>query len=87
MPNEAEIKELAYKIWEDEGKPEGKDVENYFRAARILEEQGAPHEPALISAPEPIAALPPAAPTPLLKPMTATKRKTTPGKKKSSSFQ
>jgi hypothetical protein len=39
MANEDEIKKLAYKIWEEAGKPEGKDIEHYFRAAKILEEQ------------------------------------------------
>ncbi len=39
MVNEEEIKELAYSIWEEEGRPEGKDLEHYFRAQKILEEK------------------------------------------------
>jgi hypothetical protein len=35
---EQQIKELAYAIWEEEGCPEGKDLEHYFRAKQILEE-------------------------------------------------
>lgn len=34
---EEEIKQLAYTIWEREGRPHGKDVEHYFRAKAILE--------------------------------------------------
>jgi hypothetical protein len=34
-----EIVRRAYKIWEESGKPEGKDEEFYFRAERELEEE------------------------------------------------
>ena len=34
-----EIVRRAYKIWEDSGKPEGKDEEFYLRAERELEEE------------------------------------------------
>jgi len=68
MPTEDEIKELAYKIWEEEGKPEGKDVENYYRAVKILEEQEAARPPALIKAPQPVVQLPPVAPATPQKP-------------------
>jgi Protein of unknown function (DUF2934) len=36
-----EIVRRAYKIWEDSGKPEGKDQEFYHRAERELEEEQA----------------------------------------------
>lgn len=36
MATEEEIKKLAYAIWEEEGRPEGKDKEHYFRARQIL---------------------------------------------------
>ena len=39
MVTEEQIKELALEIWEQEGRPEGKDVEHYFRAKQILEEK------------------------------------------------
>jgi hypothetical protein len=39
MVTEEQIKELAHEIWEQEGRPEGKDVEHYFRAKQILEEK------------------------------------------------
>ncbi len=61
MPTEEEIKELAYRIWEEEGKPEGQEVENYYRAVKILEEQEAAKSPALIKAPPPVVQLPPVA--------------------------
>ena len=38
---EEQIRELAYYIWEQEGRPEGKSEEHYFRAKRMLEEQEA----------------------------------------------
>ena len=41
MVTEEQIKSLAFSIWEREGCPEGKDVEHYFRAKKILEEQEA----------------------------------------------
>lgn len=41
MAMEEEIKELAYAIWEKEGRPVGREVEHYFCAKRILEEQKA----------------------------------------------
>jgi Protein of unknown function (DUF2934) len=34
-----EIVRRAYKIWEDAGKPDGKDQEFYHRAERELEEE------------------------------------------------
>ena len=39
MVTEEQIKELAHAIWEQEGRPEGKDLEHYFRARQILEER------------------------------------------------
>ena len=39
MLTEEQIKELAHALWEEEGRPEGKDVEHYFRAKQILEEK------------------------------------------------
>jgi hypothetical protein len=41
MAMEEQIRELAYFIWENEGRPEGKDQEHYFRAERMLTEQEA----------------------------------------------
>lgn len=43
MTNDEQIKELAYTLWEQEGRPDGMHVEHYFRAKRILEEQEAAH--------------------------------------------
>jgi hypothetical protein len=39
MVTEQQIKELAYTIWEEEGRPDGKDMEHYFRAKQIMEER------------------------------------------------
>jgi hypothetical protein len=62
MATEQHIKELAYAIWEEEGRPEGKDVEHYFRAKQILEERQAS---SLIElTPSPISKLPRRRPTP-----------------------
>jgi hypothetical protein len=41
IATEQQIKKRAYAIWEEEGRPEGKDVEHYFRAKQILEERQA----------------------------------------------
>jgi hypothetical protein len=41
MITDEEIKKLALSIWEEEGRPTGKDVEHYFRAKKILEEREA----------------------------------------------
>ncbi len=38
MATEEQIKEVAYNLWEQEGRPEGKDLEHYLRAKKILEE-------------------------------------------------
>ena len=39
MATEDHIKMLAYSIWETEGHPGGKEVENYYQAERIFREQ------------------------------------------------
>jgi hypothetical protein len=62
MATEQQIKELAYAIWEEEGRPEGKDVEHYFRAQQILEER---QTSSLIeSTPSPMSKLPRRPPSP-----------------------
>jgi hypothetical protein len=37
MVTEEQLRELAYSIWEQEGHPEDKDQEYYFRAKQMLE--------------------------------------------------
>ena len=39
MSREQEIKEIAYRIWEDEGRPEGHDFDHYLRAEQAWSEQ------------------------------------------------
>jgi hypothetical protein len=39
MFTEQQIKDLAYDIWEKEGRPEGKDTQHYFQARQTLEEK------------------------------------------------
>jgi len=41
MLTDEDIKKLAFAIWEEEGRPDGKDVEHYLRAKKILEEREA----------------------------------------------
>ena len=41
MAMEEQIRALAYTIWEQEGCPEGKHEEHYYRAKQILEEKEA----------------------------------------------
>jgi len=43
MTIEEQIREVAYSIWEQEGRPYGKDVEHYFRAKKMLEERESSH--------------------------------------------
>ena len=62
MAAEQQIKELAYAIWEEEGCPEGKDVEHYFRAKKILEKRQASSLIELTTSP--ISKLPRRPPTP-----------------------
>jgi hypothetical protein len=59
MPTEEQIKDLAYKLWEEGGRQEGKDWEYYFTARRMLEEQEAASQN-----PPPADAGKPAAPPP-----------------------
>lgn len=40
MSSEEQKKGLAYAIWIREGQPDGRDLEHYFRAERILSVQG-----------------------------------------------
>ena len=62
MVGEEQVKELAYAIWEQEGRPEGKDMEHYYRARQTLEHQEAVHATEF-GPPRPIAELPVPAPT------------------------
>ncbi|MCI0439578.1 MAG: DUF2934 domain-containing protein [Chloroflexi bacterium] len=39
MVTEQKIRELAYQIWEREGRPHGRDLEHYVAAKRLIEEQ------------------------------------------------
>lgn len=39
MVTEEEIKKLARSIWEAEGCPDGKHLDHYFRAKRMLEQR------------------------------------------------
>jgi hypothetical protein len=39
MFTEDQTRELAYTLWEQEGRPTGKDLDNYFRARQILDER------------------------------------------------
>ena len=36
MASEEEIRDLAYKLWEDDGCPDGQDQEHYFAAVHML---------------------------------------------------
>ena len=61
MITEEQIRELAYTIWEQEGRLEGKDQEYYFRAKQMLEEREAASSTANESGP-PASALQPPSP-------------------------
>jgi hypothetical protein len=72
MATEEEIKKLAHEIWEQEGRPEGKDIEHYFRAKKLLEEQ---EEARIIE-------LAPASPIPQLAPQSPVTELSSPRKRK-----
>jgi hypothetical protein len=58
MGTDEEIRKLAYSIWEQEGRPEGKDVEHYLRAKKIIDAKAT--QPAIeLAPPAPIVELPP----------------------------
>ena len=65
MVTEEQIRELAYAIWEQEGRPEGKDLEYYFRAKQMLEEREAASPPAKESLPPASTLQPPSVPKPI----------------------
>jgi hypothetical protein len=41
MPTEDQIRQLAHALWEQEGRPEGKDVHHYLAAKAILDKREA----------------------------------------------
>jgi Protein of unknown function (DUF2934) len=59
MVTEEQIRELVHSIWEQEGRPNGKDVELYFRAKKILEDLESSHIFELAAPPPQIALEPP----------------------------
>jgi hypothetical protein len=38
-PKDSEISEVAYKLWEEEGKPQDRDLEHWYRAEMLLLER------------------------------------------------
>jgi hypothetical protein len=46
--NQDDIKQRAHQIWESEGRPEGRDFQNYMDAvAQLMAEQGEDHSSAM----------------------------------------
>jgi hypothetical protein len=41
MSKDNEIRAIAYRIWEEEGRPEGREIEHWRRAEAIWQEQSA----------------------------------------------
>jgi hypothetical protein len=41
MATEQQIRELAHSLWEQEGRPEGRDTHHYLAAKQILEDREA----------------------------------------------
>ena len=81
MVTEEQIRNLAHAIWEQEGRPEGKHVEHYFRAKQILEEQEASRVIEL-APPAPLVELAPPPPIVSLAPMPHKRRRQARRKKK-----
>ena len=76
-----QIKELAHTIWEQEGRPEGKHGEHYFRAKQILGEQESSRVIKL-APPALLVELAPPPPIVLLAPMPSKRKRQTRSKKK-----
>lgn len=79
MVTEEQIRERAYLIWEQEGRPEGKALEHYLRAKQILEDQEAARVIEIAAKPPLIELAPQTAPVELAPP---SKRKSPTRKKK-----
>jgi hypothetical protein len=62
MASEEQIRELAYAIWEQEGRLEGQDLDYYLRAKQMLEERDAASSSAKEPVPSSATLRPPAAP-------------------------
>jgi hypothetical protein len=45
MPTEEQIKQLAHSLWEQEGRPEGRDVQHYLAAREILQHRQSTQKP------------------------------------------
>ena len=39
MPSKEETEKLAYHLWEQEGRPKGRELRHYYEAERILKER------------------------------------------------
>jgi hypothetical protein len=39
MEREEEIRRIAYQLWEQEGCPQGRDLEHYFKAESIYQQR------------------------------------------------
>ena len=79
MVTEEQIRERAYLIWEQEGRPEGKALEHYLRAKQILEDKEAARVIEIAAKPPLIELAPQTAPVELAPP---SKRKSPTRKKK-----
>jgi Protein of unknown function (DUF2934) len=54
IPSEQSIRERAYKLWEQDGRPDGRSVDYWLQAARELEDEAtAPAVPAAVTADKP----------------------------------
>jgi hypothetical protein len=51
MATNEEIRQLAHRIWEEEGKPEGRALEHWVRATQTLEKSQPGEKSLVVSAP------------------------------------
>jgi hypothetical protein len=42
IPSEQSIRERAYELWEQDGRPDGRSIDYWLQAARELEDEAAP---------------------------------------------
>jgi hypothetical protein len=80
LAREERIRAIAYALWEEEGRPEGRAEEHWYRACELIDAEAAP-QPELAAdpdwlkreAPPPVAAEKPSALEQIVKRMSSTK--------------
>ena len=57
--NDEKIRDLAYQLWERDGKPEGKDEDYWHAAEKLLADDSAEQDPMEPDSPDAVIPIPP----------------------------